>query len=165
MNVKCMETGKIYASTAHAADVMGLDMSAIGYCVRGKRKATHGYHFKRTNELVTEKRMCGCGAWFMPKGHRDFICRECRKAKLRPAIKKEKHEQYYSGPFFEDTYVMMVADAERGRGMERIAAAENRDHMAVVEELERIRHNGIYDGIRRRMGDEAPRKISFVRIA
>ncbi len=44
--VRCVETGEIYQNAIVASNAIGVDVSSIYLCVRGKQKTSRGYHWE-----------------------------------------------------------------------------------------------------------------------
>lgn len=147
MNVKCIETGKVYSSQVDAELDMRVCASSISLVLSGKRPHANGYHFERTDEPALKiKRRCRCGTWFMPKHPKQYCCcPECYSppqiarmhVKLGDSVDTER-------PFEFETNMMIVSDSLRGKPLTDIADMTKRTIESVTAQYQHLIETGVF---------------------
>lgn len=143
MNIKCVETGKVYITTTCAAEDTAANQSSISKCCNGKRNKTGGLHWEYTDDPVTEKRQCVCGNWFMPtKGKMTFCCDECRRKAYKYDMPRAANIK--DREFTFNTNILLVQEYERHGNVKRMADGYGLPEKMFYDQLIKLKENGQY---------------------
>ena len=144
MNIKCVETGKVYITTTCAAEATPANQGTISMCCKGKKKSSGGYHWEYTDDPVTEMRQCVCGEWFLPTEEMVSFCsKECRRRVYKYGMPRAARDDKWEFTF--DTNLLLVQEYERHGNIKRIARGYGMPEEMFYDQLIKLKENGKYE--------------------
>jgi len=148
MNVRCIETGKVYCSTVHATENTNANQSSVSACCNGKKKTSGGFHWEFTTDKITETRTCVCGREYMPTPFTKTFCsKACHRKAHRYGDKRFADMDWR--PFTFNTNMMIVNDYERYGNLDRLSEATMRSRESLYAQRETLISSGQYDLFKR----------------